>query len=114
MESTNGDSSNIGSKNDFSAQNTPDDVMDGDLDGAVNSGSGQAARIRNTAAVQLINNTVKQTESTSAAIPVTVRTAAEQPKKAETEYVKELNNTRAGTNNNCNDTVCAYLNNLTN
>ena len=98
MESTNGDSSNIGSKNDFSAQNTPDDVMDGDLDGAVNSGSGQAARIRNTAAVQLINNTVKQTESMTAATPETGRAATKQARQADTDEAPD--DSRAG---NCSD-----------
>ena len=94
MESTNGNSRDVGSNNDFSAQNTPDDVMDHTFD-RVNGDSRQAARKR-TASTAALNNTVERTESTNAANPETGHTATQTRKKAETDDAQELDEPRAG------------------
>ena len=94
MESTNGNSSDVGSNNDFSAQNTPDDVMDHTF-GGVNGDSRQAARKR-TASTAALNNTVERTESTNAANPETGHTATQALTTAETDDAQELDEPRAG------------------
>ena len=93
MESTNGNSS-VGSNNDFSAQNTPDDVMDHTFD-RVNGDSRQAARKR-TASAAPLNNTVERTESTNATNPETGLTATQPLTTAETDDAQELDEPRAG------------------
>ena len=97
MERTTGDSSNIGSNNYFNAQNTFDDVTERDRDGVMESYSEQAARKRTAPGAQL-NNTVKQTESMTAANPETGRAATKQARQADTD--EELDDSRAG---NCSD-----------
>ena len=96
MERTTGDSSSI-DNNYSNAQNTFDDVMERDRDGVMDSYSEQAARKRTAPGAQL-NNTVKQTESMTAANPETGRAATKQARKADTE--EELDDSRAG---NCRD-----------
>ena len=94
MESTNGNSSDVGSNNDFSAQNTPDDVMDHTFAG-VNGDLRQAARKRNASAAPL-NHTVEQIESTNATNPETGHTATQPLATAETDDAQELDEPRAG------------------
>ena len=94
MESTNGNSSDVGSNNYFSAQTTPDDVMDHRFHG-MNGDSGRAARKRNASAAPL-NHTVERTESANATNPETGHTATQPLATAETDDAQELDEPRAG------------------